>query len=406
MRKLISLFISITIIACSLATFYAKAQETQEAVNPDIVDAYEYYDDDDYNPPEYDISKMKVVDHSIYYLYNNEYACIEFFNSEDFAVNATEINIKDYIDGIPVTRVNGSMIFYKNKLCYSNLEKITIPNTVKTIGYYAFSGLNQLKELSLPDSITKIGERAFRNTNITEINIPRKLNYSPFAYAEMPKLKSITIPKELGGISECFFHSDNKLSKITFEESSKCNYVGSFAFQYCKSLKKIKLPDSMVSIEEGAFCDSGLSGALTIPKKCKTIKLDAFSGCKGLTKVNFKGKNVFVGFASFNACNKIKTMSGTENITVIEDSAFSSCRSLKSFTISKKLKRINKNAFENCSSLRKIKVLTTKTKLFKGKKIFKGISSKCKMYVKTKAMKKAVKKCGFKGKIIIKKNLK
>ena len=174
MKKTLSIGIVFVIIATMLTSFCVKAEESQEAVNPNIVYSCFNYSID-LNYETIDMSKMKVVDHSIYYLDNNEYVCIEFFNTEEFALNATEITVKDYIDGIPVTRVNGAVINYKNKNCYSKLTKVNIPSTVKIIGTRAFSKLKKITELYLPDSITKIGSWAFSDTNIKKINIPRKL---------------------------------------------------------------------------------------------------------------------------------------------------------------------------------------------------------------------------------------
>ena len=160
MKKILSMGIIIAIIATMLTSFCVKAEETQESVNPNII--YAYYDySDELNYDTIDMSKMIVVDHSIYYLENNEYTCIEFFNTEDYAINATEITVKDYINGIPVTRVNGAQVKYINKKCYSKLTKVNIPNTVKTIGKRAFCKLKNLTELTLPKSLTKIEEYAF-----------------------------------------------------------------------------------------------------------------------------------------------------------------------------------------------------------------------------------------------------
>ena len=426
MKKTLSIGIIIAIIATMLTSFCVKAEETQESVNPNII--YAYYDySDELNYDTIDMSKMIVVDHSIYYLENNEYTCIEFFNTEDYAINATEITVKDYINGIPVTRVNGAQVKYINKNCYSKLTKINIPNTVKTIGTrafcklknlteltlpksltkiekYAFSGLKKITKLNLPDSITKIGSWAFSDTNIKKINIPRKLEYSPYGFAGMNKLKSIVIPKEIDCVSQGFFNSNTSLEKVVFE-SNNYRYITDGVFAYCKSLKKIKFTKGLTGIDDRAFYESGLSGKITIPKKCHFIGESAFFGCKNLTKVNFKGKNIKVSDYAFNGCNKIKSIKGTEDITRFGEVVFG-CKLLKNFTISKNLKAIKKETFYFCKNIKKLKVLTTNTKVFKTKDIFKGLPKKCKVYVKTYKMKKTVKNSGFKGTVIVNKNLK
>ena len=409
MKKIISIGIVFVIITTMLTSIYVRAEESNEVPNPEVItDSAGYYEENSCNgipDPNYeDISRMKVIDHSIYYLDNNEYVCIEFFNTEEFALNATEITVKDYIDGIPVTRVNGAVINYKNKNCYSKLTKVNIPSTVKIIGTRAFSKLKKITELYLPDSITKIGSWAFSDTNIKKINIPRKLEYSPYGFAGMNKLKSIVIPKEIDCVSQGFFNSNTSLEKVVFE-SNNYRYITDGVFAYCKSLKKINFTKGLTGIDDRAFYESGLTGKIIIPKKCHFIGESAFFGCKNLTKVNFMGKNIKVSDYAFNGCNKIKSIKGTENITRFGEVVFG-CKLLKNFTISKNLKAIKKETFYFCKNIKKLKILTTNTKVFKTKDIFKGISKKCKVYVKTYKMKNKVRKSGFKGEIFVNKKLK
>ena len=429
MKKTLSIGIVFVIIATMLTSFCVKAEESQEAVNPNIVYSCFNYSID-LNYETIDMSKMKVVDHSIYYLDNNEYVCIEFFNTEDYAINATEITVKDYINGIPVTRVNGAQVKYINKNCYSKLTKVNIPNTVKTIGKrafcklknlteltlpksltkieeYAFSGLKKITKLNLPDSITEIGECAFKNTNISKINMPRSLKEFSGGFIGMDKLKSITIPKEIKYISDSAFNSDTNLSKVIFE-SDNVEGIGDFAFAYCKSLKKFEFPKGLIGIGEYAFNSSGLSGKITLPKKCYYIAEGAFINCKNLTKVCLKGKNIEISHFAFEGCKKIKSIIGSENIIKYGGGVFAYCTSLKNFTISKKVKYIQDDFFTKCKSMRKLKILSTNlitnTKPFQ--KAFKELPKKCKVYVKTYKMKNKVRKSGFKGKIFVNKKLK
>ena len=404
MKKILSIGIIIAIIATMLTSFCVKAEETQESVNPNII--YAYYDySDELNYDTIDMSKMIVVDHSIYYLENNEYTCIEFFNTEDYAINSTEITVKDYINGIPVTRVNGAQIKYINKNCYSKLTKINIPNTVKTIGKRAFCKFKKITEISLPNSITEIGECAFLNTNIAKINMPRSLKEFSGGFAGMKKLKSITIPKEIKHISEYAFQSDTSLSKVIFE-GDNVEGIGDFAFSGCKSLKKIKFPKKLVVIGDYAFNDSGLSGKITLPKKCYYIAEGAFGGCKNITNVCLKGKNIEVYHFAFEGCKKLNSVIVSENIIKYGGRVFAYCTLFKNFTVSKKLKYLNAETFVRCDNMKTIKILTTKTKTIIGKRVFRGLPKKCKVYVKTYKMKKAVKNSGFKGTVIVKKNLK
>ena len=100
----------------------------------------------------------------------------------------------------------------ENSANCKNLKSIIIPDSVKSIGYYAFHRCESLISIVIPDSVKSIRD---------------------YAFAFCKKLESIVIPN--------------------FVES-----IGNYAFYGCKSLKSIIIPDSVKSIGYGAFiwCES------------------------------------------------------------------------------------------------------------------------------------------------------
>ena len=101
------------------------------------------------------------------------------------------------------------------------LESITLPNSLKKIGYTALGYCSALKSLVIPDSVTYIGEGAFRSClaldnivlskNITEI--PRELFYAS------TKLRSVTIPEGVTSIGEMAFYRCQYLNYIVVPAS-------------------------------------------------------------------------------------------------------------------------------------------------------------------------------------------
>ena len=67
-------------------------------------------------------------------------------------------------------------INYKNPNL-ANIESVVLPDTVKSIMASAFDNCTKLKHIELPDELYGIGDSAFRDTALTEIELPEKLNY-------------------------------------------------------------------------------------------------------------------------------------------------------------------------------------------------------------------------------------
>ena len=87
---------------------------------------------------------------------------------------------------------------------WKNLTSVVIPNSVTTIGSYAFNG-NQLTSVTIPNSVTTIGEYAFSNNQLSSVTIGNGIQYIDRATFEKfnsgnPNLSKITIDKSCNEI--------------------------------------------------------------------------------------------------------------------------------------------------------------------------------------------------------------
>ena len=95
---------------------------------------------------------------------------------------------------------------------------VFIPNSVKTIGDWAFQGYTLLTSVTIPDSVTKIGSHAFdRCTSLTSVIIPNSVTY----------------------IAKCAFYNCSSLTSVTIPDS--VTTIGDLVFQGCKRLKELIL---------------------------------------------------------------------------------------------------------------------------------------------------------------------
>ena len=80
----------------------------------------------------------------------------------------------------------------------TKLNSIVIPNSVTSIGEYAFRYMNNLKEISIPDSVTVLGSEAlFRTPSLTALRIPAGVTeIGSDCFGWCSKLKTIEIDPE------------------------------------------------------------------------------------------------------------------------------------------------------------------------------------------------------------------
>ena len=97
------------------------------------------------------------------------------------------------IDGVLFNKDKTRIIAYaKDKIC----PKYTIPNSVKTIGCYAFDGCVSLTNINIPDSVETIKYSAFNDcTGLKDISIPNSVTDISGAFSGCTGLTSVSIPE-------------------------------------------------------------------------------------------------------------------------------------------------------------------------------------------------------------------
>jgi len=153
------------------------------------------------------------------------------------------ISIPAELGGYPVTGIYGDV--FRDNL---SITGVTIPQGVREIGGWAFSGCKSLASVTFPDSLTKIGAAAF---------------------ALCESLASVSFPSGLTQIGALAFYGCISLTSIVIP--SGVLGIDPAAFALCKNLVSVTLPDNVIAIVEYAFqgCDSLKS--ITIPKSVRSI---------------------------------------------------------------------------------------------------------------------------------------
>ena len=241
------------------------------------------------------------------------------------------------------------------------LTSIDIPDSVTSIGVHAFECCKNLKSVNIPNSVTSIGEYAFYYCErLTTIDIPDSVtSIGQYAFSGIKDITFIDIPDGVTCIEEGTFQWCTGLTSIAIPNS--ITSIGKDAFKYCSSLESLLIPNSVTSIGEGAFeCCDGLS-FIIIPDSVTSIGKGAFKYCNNLNSLKVSDGNPIYD-SRFN-CNAIiesntdtiicgcKTTFIPNSIKTIGEKAFYGIKGLSSVDIPNSVTSIGDEAFLGCSGL-------------------------------------------------------
>lgn len=293
--------------------------------------------------------------------------------------------------------------------CY-DLEKVSLPETVLTVGQSAFLYCEALKEvtfseglqiiephafdncislqkISFPSTLQLISEQAFTDCeSLADINFGSKSSLeliSVEAFARCKSLTNVTLPASLTFCGERAFLYCSNLEAISvasanekfssfegvlynkdFTEVVECpgaltsvtlketvTKIQPSAFYGCFNLKEVAFPSSLEAIGGWAFFGCLALQEISLPESVKTIGAAAFKNCAAITEVKLPPLLTEIPESAFSTCYALKSIDIHNNITSIGNNAFSECFALTKAEIGHKVTTIGDRAFHFCTAL-------------------------------------------------------
>ena len=177
----------------------------------------------------------------------------------------------------------------------SNLRRITISDSVTNIESFAFESCSDLEAIQVSTGNTVYDSRDNCNAIINKAtntliagckntNIPDSVtSIGCYAFHMCDGLTSLTIPNSVTEIGGQAFNECNSLTSLTIPNS--VTEIGSQAFSGCSSLTSLIIPDGVTVIDDEVFAGCSSLTSLVLPDGVTDIGVGAFFGCDSLTSL-------------------------------------------------------------------------------------------------------------------------
>ncbi|MBO4569540.1 MAG: leucine-rich repeat domain-containing protein [Candidatus Methanomethylophilaceae archaeon] len=282
----------------------------------------------------------------------------------------------------------------------SGLVSVKLPDTVETIGDYAFEDCSSLKEMTIPRGTLGIRGSAFHGcTGLETVRMPDSpKRIGKYAFEGCSSLKAFVAEKGKGEYSSdkdgyLYDEDSERLFRVPYASTGTVDVppgtkeIAGGAFSDCVGVTSVRIPASVQKIGDRVFSGCGaiamiyvnprnpsfrsdlqgilydsevtevvrapnsVTGELEVPATVRRIRMNAFEKCSGLTSVTIPYGTTAIEDSAFEGCTKVRKLSLSGSVRTIGEKAFKGCSGITSVTIPDSVEEIGDGAFSGCSRL-------------------------------------------------------
>lgn len=252
----------------------------------------------------------------------------------------------------------------------TSLSSVTLPENLVTVGNYMFAGCSSLEEIELPGTFKPSsgtsGANMFQNSGLKSIDFPASVTIlSNYMFNGCVNLQTVNLPATIVTYGSNIFKDCTGLETVVFETGATPPTIGANMFDGCSSLTSVTLPTNLVTAGNYMFANCTSLEHIDLPETFNPHNANYPSYTttgtymfqnSGLKSIVLPSSMSVINNYMFAGCAQLTKVTLPENITNIGTNVFQNCVKLESIEIPDSVTAIDNYAFAGCAGLTNIKL--------------------------------------------------